>query len=271
MTSKTKKKPRIQIRSANANDIDGMLSVEFERYEKLYEEQPEKKSVIRSIFEKRFEIASGWMWVAIVNDRFAGFISGQPTNMRPEDFTSWEEVTDNGTLQRTYNEDGRNVYVVNLDVSRFATKLDVQYMLMAALGAKLIKTGKDMAIFESRMPGFRQWVFEENAELGEKKWHKLSNATQLELATEYAAMRIERNGKLVRKDRLLRFYDEAGFSFIKVLPNAFQDGESLNFGMLCSAKNPLSKKYRWPPMNAIVGFALAKVGKNEKLLSKFVG
>lgn len=265
------KKPKIIIRPAKKTDIEGMLQVEFERYSQLYEEQPQKKNEIRRTFERRFAVASDWMWVAEVDHTVAGFISGQPTHMMPLDFTSWEEVTDNGTLEKTYQEDGRNVYVVNLDVSRFATKLDVQYMLMATLGSKLIKTGKDLAIFESRMPGFREWVYHESDSLNQSKWNKKTAKQKLEVATKYSEMRVERRGKTVRKDRLLRFYEEAGFNFVKVMPNAFADGESLDFGMLCTAKNPLAPKFRNGFSNKMVGSLLAKIGKNEKLLSKFVG
>ncbi len=269
--SKNMTKNKIIIRSIQKEDIDGMLKVEFARYTQLYEEQPHKKIKIRKIFEKRFGIAAKWMWVAELNGEIAGFISGQPTDMRPQDFTTWEEVTDNGTLQSTYKESGINVYIVNLDVTREAAKLDIQYMLMASLGAQLIKTNKNLAIFESRMPGFREWVFNESESLDEKKWNSLSDSKKLDIAAEYSSMRVEKNGKSVRKDRLLKFYEEAGFNFVKIVPNAFQDGESLNFGMLCTAKNPIVKKMRYKIVNFTVGTLLEKIGKNEKLLSKFVG
>ncbi len=265
-----KHKPKITIQKAKIKDINGMLEVEFERYAQLYKEQPEKKLIQRHTFERRLAIAKKWMWVARMDGRIVGFISGQPTDMKPKDFTSWEEVTDNGTLERTYKSGGKNVYVVNLDVSRSATKYDVQYMLMAALGGKLLKMGKDIAIFESRMPGFRTWIYEES-NIGEKLWSKLTDKQKLDEAESYAAMKIDRKGKLVRKDRLLRFYEEAGMHFVKVLPNAFKDGESLDFGMLCTAKNPIPPKFRNSVTNNLIGTLLSRIGKNEKLLSRFVG
>ncbi len=264
------KKKKIKVRHPREADIPYLLKVEFERYDLMYELHPEKKQEVEQVFRKRISIAKNWMWVLIVDGEPSGFITGQPTNKSPKDFESWEKSTDNGTLETTFEPKGRNVYVVNLDVSRSATPIGGQYMLMAALGGEIIKTSKDTIMFESRMPSFREWVINE-LDGGLDKWGSLPNDKKQDVAEEYAGSMTERKGKMVRFDRLLRFYEGSGFNLVKVIPNAFSDEESLDFGMLCTGKNPIPRWLRLMPINWLVGSLLEKVGRSPDLLSKFVG
>ncbi len=260
----------IDVRHVVSGDIPGMLEIEKSRYSELYRDNEASLKGVEDRFRRRIEVAKEWMWVAVIDKQVTGFITGQPTDSEPSDFVSWEKSTDNGTLEKTFNVHGKNVYVVNLDVSRDAAKQNVQYMLMAQLGAKSIRHGKDKVVFESRMPGFREYMLEEQS-VSLTEWNDLSPSERMDKALAYSKTTTIRNGKKVLRDRLLRFYDSGGFKLEKVFANAFKDPESLDFGMLCTGGNPIPKKLRLPPLNYLVSKLFEKVGKNPDLLSRLVG
>lgn len=257
------------VRHPNNSDIPALLEIEFDRYSILYSELPEKRKEVKERFEKRLAIARDWMWVLEQDGEVVGFITGQPTDAEPGDFESWEASTNNGTLEGKYFPKGKNVYVVNLDVKRQATKQNGQYLLMAYLGAEAIKQGKEKVVFESRMPGFREWITEsENISIA--KWNKMSAKEQLRKAEVYASLTTIIDGKEVLHDRLLRFYEGGGFTFVKVYPNAFEDVESLSFGVLCVGFNPIPSFVRRKPINYLVAWLFKVFGKNQKMLERFV-
>lgn len=258
------------IRHPVEGDIKKLLEIEFDRYQTLYREHPGKLRQVENRFKKRLSIARKWMWVLEQEGDVLGFITGLPTNDDAEDFKSWELSTNYGTLEGKYNPDGRNVYVVNLDVKREATRKNGQYLLMSALGSKAITQGKNKVIFESRMPGFRDWM-KENEKAKFKAWNKLSKSEQQTHAEKYASLTTMVSGQEVLYDRLLRFYENSGFTFIKVYPNAFEDNESLNFGVLCVGHNPVPKSLRVVPINQIAGWLFKTIGRNQKLFEKLVG
>lgn len=258
------------VRHPLETDVPDLLEIEFDRYATLYKETPKKREEIEARFRKRIDIAHEWMWVIEEDGKVLGFITGQPTNEEPKDFVSWEDSTNNGTLEGKFFPSGRNVYVVNLDVKRQATIQNGQYILMAYLGSKVIKEGKARVIFESRMPEFRDWILKEK-KMDLSKWDALHPKTKQKIAEQYASLTTIKSGREVLYDRLLRFYDEGGFTFVKVIPNAFEDVESLNYGVLCVGNNPVPQALRFPFVNHLVSLCLRLFGKNQKLIEKFVG
>jgi hypothetical protein len=261
------KKLKPTCRHIQEDDVPAIVHVELERYAELYSENPKSKESIAELFRQRMMKAGSWMWVSEIKGEVVGFLSAMPTNKHPDHFVSWEETTDFGTLEGSYDESGRNVYVVNLDVLRTATKLNGQYVLMAELAAKVISKNKDLVYFESRLPMFRDWV-DEKITLHE--WHKLSAKKQHDLAIEYSKLKVEKNGKKVHYDRLLRFYAESGFVIDRIVPNAFRDSESLHFGAVCLAKNPLPAFARIWPLRMLIGWILGGLGHHPELLEKFI-
>jgi hypothetical protein len=256
------------IRPVNIDDVEGLLEIELERYPEFYKN---KKSIeeVRGRFIQRINNANGWIWLAEREDEPIGWLTSQPTNEEPENFVSWEKSTDNGTLNTTYVEGGKNAYVVNLDVKYSGTKSGAQYLLMSAMGSKAISEGISKVIFQSRMPEFSTYIFNEK-KYTKSMWAKLSDVERLEEAIKYSKLRIEKNGKLAPKDKLLRFYENSGFKFIKVVPNSFEDPESLNFGMLCVGRNPVPKYFRFYPVNKLVGFIFGFFARYPSLIDKFI-
>ena len=260
----------IKVRHTRHSDIPFLVDVEFDRYAVMYKDSPRPRRDLEALFSKRLDIAGDWMWSVCLDGKPVGFLSAMPTNSSPDDFVSWEDCTNNGTLVGKYDPAGRNVYVVNLDVLRTATKINGQYMLMAQLGAKLIKTGKQFVYFESRMPMFSDWVGN-SKNVGIERWDTMSKAEKLELATMYSELKIMRGNKSYYYDRLLEFYGGSGFVFDKVIPGAFKDKESLDFGVVCRADNPLPKLLRWWPIEPIVAFMVSMLGSTPAILQKFIG
>lgn len=251
----------MKTRKTKITDIDGIAQVEFDRYQIRYSEHPEEKPRFKSMLKQRLEIAQDWMWVLVDKDEIAGAISAQTTNKSLDDFESWEKSTDNGTLRSTFDKTGQNVYVVNLDVSRQATKHNGQYMLMLRFASQVVARGKKLVFFESRMPDFREYVA---SKYGLEKWDHLAKTEQHQIAEDYTHLKKQDSNKL--HDRLLNFYAESGFKFYKVIDNAFVDGESLNFGVVCYTKNPFPKLLRIWPFNRFFGFLVRVLGKNPRIL-----
>ncbi len=259
---------KITARHTIEADIADLVDVELERYEQLYKEHPKSRSEIEKLFGDRLKIAGGWMWTVLMDGLPVGFLSAMPTGKSPDSFKSWEDTTNNGTLKGAFAAAGQNVYVVNLDVARRATKQNAQYLLMAQLAAKVINTNKNLVYFESRMPMFREWVVKNGMSLA--KWRSVSPEKQQAQAEKYAHLKVEKNGRRAAYDRLLRFYENSGFNIGRVVPNAFKDGESLDFGVVCEAKNPLPRILRLPVLRHIIGFVLSRLGNRPDLLEKFI-
>lgn len=259
----------MKVQNTTTQDLDGIEAVEYNRYAVLYAEKPEKKRRFRKTLEKRLLVANKWMWVVKNDEKVLGSLSAQPTSKNPQEFKSWEESTNNGTLEGTYDENGQNVYVVNLDVLQEGTKKGAQYMLMAYLAAKVLEDNKRIVFFESRMPGFREYIVKDK-KISIGKWESLNKDAQDELATEYSKQKITVNGKLVPRDKLLKFYQGAGFKRDNVVANAFDDPESLNYGLVFYANNDLPRIVRMPLIRNIVASIIRLSAKNPKILDLII-
>jgi hypothetical protein len=242
------------------------LRIELDRYHAHYQELPRDHGDIMLMFEKRLAVAGDWMLLAQYRGEVVGFISAQPTNQEPGEFTSWEQSTDHGTLGSTYEPEGRNVYVVNLDVLRQGTAVGAQYKLMTALGVKVLQKGKQQVIFSSRLPGFRDWLNKHKPD-----WQSLPASKLDRLAQDYSRLRTLKNGRSELQDRLLRFYDQAGFKQVKVVPGGFKDPASLDYAVLCTGSNPLPEWLRLAPVNWIASQVFRAISTRPNLMRWFVG
>lgn len=258
----------MKVVKTKTEDINGIYAVEVERYAELYKEFPDKKAKFTRTLGKRIDIASKWMWVLKDKDKVLGSISAQPTDKTMDDFVSWEESTNNGTLEGTYVENGKNLYVVNLDVLREATKKGGQYMLMSYMAAQFLENNMQYVFFESRIPGFRQWTLDNN--ISAEEWSNLSDNRKTEIAKEYAYATTYKNNKKIYLDRLINFYIKSGFNMYKLVENAFEDPESHNFGVIFYKKNPLPSVLRVKPLRHLVAILVRLTSKNSKILELIV-
>ena len=94
-----------------------------------------------------------WFWVAVAGDEIVGYIVLQPTWIAPEHGATWSTATDHGTLYRTFDPDGDNLYVVAMGVRADASRETWAMLFWAAFRAWR-ESGKRCFMACTRMPGF---------------------------------------------------------------------------------------------------------------------
>jgi hypothetical protein len=272
--------PRFGLRDARPEDIPDMVDVDMRSFSRVYEDYRRDPDAHRAdLIEKyrqRYEKLGG-SWMPVVTkrneqgeDKVVGLIVGCPTNKGPEDFVSWEKTTGDGTLEGLYDADGRNIYVVTLSVDPSIRGERAQDQLYTRLMGRFIREKMDTAFFESRMPGLYVWVRRECRVTG-RDFDALTDADKMEYALRYAALTKEVNGKKVPHDSLLRLYSaDFGCNLERVVPNAYSDKPSMDFGALYTFKNPVPRKLRRTPIGTVVGKALEITARSTKTTRKMM-
>ena len=252
-------------RGATAEDIEKLVDVDMHAFNSVYRNYDMSREELRKDliekFKGRFEmVGSDWMRVVERDGIIAGFMTCCPTNKTPEEFQSWEETTDNGTLKTTYDPNGKNIYVVSLSMLPGVGE-GARNMLFANQIGQLIEGGYERAFFESRLPGLATWAKKECQDRG-IEFETLDKDEQQQLAEQYFSCTKTKNGKEVPLDRLIRIYTGAGCKFTRVVADAYDDAPSMNFGAVGVFENPL------PSFAQKSKLAGKVVGKTVQLLSK---
>src|SRR5262245_36751293 len=95
----------MEIRTALLDDLPCLVEIEHHSYGPMGASQ--------ETLRRRIEILNreppGWFWVAARHGKVVASIILQPTFLTPDECTSWELATDNGTLERTFSPEGMNV------------------------------------------------------------------------------------------------------------------------------------------------------------------
>lgn len=199
-------------RGASITDLEGMIKVELEAW-------PEEQAFTREHFESHLEVFPEGIFIAEVDGAVAGvgiseiiqYDAGHPV-------TTWYAVTDNGYLRRSHNPCGNVLYGVSLSASpRFST---------ARVGEKMLDLAKSFVVerhlgrfvIGSRIP----------------RYHKWSDRMSVE---EYVFSKRGKKGEHFL-DPEIEFYSRCGFRIVRVLPDYFEDPDSLNFGVLMTWDNP---------------------------------
>ncbi len=264
-------KQELKVRQATEQDIERLAEIDLARFKKAYGENPPSKDEVEAMFAKRLQNANGWMFVAEVGGQIEGFVTGFRTGKPHEEFVSWEDSTADGTLDGKVDSDGRYAYVVNMTINPSAMKLGGETALIANLMANAIRDGVEYGYFVSRMPFFNRWIQNKIKNGAITEVDLEDNEHLQKLAEAYVAeMRVDKNGKQVRRDHELRMYEEAGFRLGRVVSGGFQDKASMNFGVICIAdippKNPILRRIK--PLRLGLSSALRLMSKRPKLLEK---
>lgn len=233
---------RARIRRASFNDLDNLVEVDIKSFDSVYreyevDEETWKDDLMRK-FAGRLHKVKPWVDIFERDGEIAGFMTSCPTNKRPEDFVSWEDTTDDGTLETTYDPNGERIYVVSLSMLPSGSEVKGQNMLFAHQIGRFIRKGYKEAFFESRMPGLLSWA-KKYCKDNEVDFNNLTNEQTDVLAQQYFGLKKEIDGKEVPYDRLLRIFASVGCRFVKVAPNAYNDRASMNYGVVCVYDNPL--------------------------------
>lgn len=271
--------PKFAVRNATIEDIPGIVDADMKAFESVYSGYDMDPDTLRADLLEKFygrleKVGGEWMPVLERDGEIVGSITGCPTSMRPEDFESWEKTTDQGTLESTYDPDGRYLYIVSLSVSKPGS--GAGDMLIANQMGKMLKHNMELAFFESRVPGFKTWATKRATNEGLDR-ESLTEEKLDEYADQYFTTKIERKGKQIPLDPLLRLYDRFGCKLLKIVPNAYQDDPSLNYGVVCTfdgeqlfdgsslpVRLPENRATRW-----VFGKLIEHVSKSPKLTEKF--
>lgn len=243
------------IRSASPNDVEALVDIDMDAFDSVYREgdrpRDELKADLMTQFAGRIAMLDPkWTQIASKNGVPTSFIMACPTDKPPETFSSWEQTTNNGTLLGTHNPDGRFLYVVSLSSRRGGGD-----QLMDRLIGYILKDSMT-AYFESRLPGLRTWAIRKARD---QKIDFNDLRVQEDLAKEYFSSRGE-DGKHL--DPLLKMYAKFGCDIPKLIPNAYQDPKSLNFGALCIFRGDLPYGlHRNALTRKAAGFALIAANK----------
>ena len=265
---------KITTRSAQMDDIEEMVNIDLRAFSSVYSNygktEDELRAELKDKFTNRMELVGGqFIKVAERDGEMVGFIACCPTSEHPENFRSWEDSTDNGTLNGTYDPSGKNLYIVSLSmISKGSAEL-AQNMLFGSILSELVKGDFDLAYFESRVPGLRRWMRGQSRTLG-MKIDELTQEQKDVFARQYFELKKEKNGKLVPKDKLLEIYDSAGCRFVDIYRDAYQDELSMNYGVLAIFDNPMPERARKLPVaRKLASLAIKQAAKSNYLMGKY--
>jgi hypothetical protein len=265
---------KITTRSAEMADVEEMVNIDLKAFSSVYsnygKDEDELRAELREKFTHRMELVGGqFIKVAERDGEMVGFIACCPTSENPENFRSWEESTNNGTLNGTYDPNGKNLYIVSLSMIAKGSAELAQNMLFGNILSELIKGDFDLAYFESRVPGLRRWMRNQSKILG-LEFSSLSDSQKDEFARQYFMLKKEKDGKLVPKDKLLEIYDSAGCRFVDIYRDAYQDELSMNYGVLAIFDNPMPERARKiPVVRKLASIAIAGAAKSNYLMGKY--
>jgi len=258
-------------RGATFDDIERLVDVDMQAFEGVYKDYGDREALRAELIEKfthRLElVGSDWLRVFEKDGEIAGFMNCCPTSKTPEEFESWEKTTDNGTLETTYDPDGKNIYIVSLSMLPGVGE-GARNMLFADQIGRMIEGGFERAFFESRLPGLAAWTQRQCKETGQV-FEDLTTEEKASYAEQYFKATKEVKGKQVPLDRLIRIYSQAGCNFTRVVPDAYEDVPSMNFGAVGIYENPVPKSLRnnWLVRKGL-GKTVQALARSHKLMSK---
>jgi hypothetical protein len=143
----------VEVRPATLDDLDGIMAVEIETFGPVGEGAAASRETMAHRIELLNRETPEWFFVACHGNRVVGDAIFQPTDLQPEDCTSWEAATSGGTLNGTFSRHGDNLYGVSLAARRDAPP-GTPELLMKQGFLTWYSTNKRFLLFCSRMPGF---------------------------------------------------------------------------------------------------------------------
>ncbi len=201
----------VKVRQAQFEDVEGILNIEEEVW-------PEGLRATREQFISRIETFPEGNFVAQTNGAIVGVVATEIVSYDLENPTlSWNEITDNGFIKKTYNPNGDILYGVDLSVSPFGR--NASKLLMEQIGKLVIRHNLRYGLLGARIP----------------RYHKFADKMTVE---DYVNTR--RNSRPL--DPELIFYTRLDLKIVAVIPNYIEDPESCNCGVLMAWKNPFYGK-----------------------------
>jgi ribosomal protein S18 acetylase RimI-like enzyme len=212
---------KVKIRQAKIEDIPRILFVEKEAW-------GQGKSASEEMFESRIRTFPEGTLLAEVNSKILGVVVTEIVDYDlQKDAYTWREVTDNGFIKNSHKPTGNTIYGVDLSVIPSFQRLGVGRKLLESIGKLAVRYNIKQGMLGGRIPGY----------------HKYSGEMSVE---EYVFATIKKENSAKPLDPEISFYRKAGLEIVKIIPDYFEDPESLNYGILLLWRNPFYNKwYRW--------------------------
>lgn len=204
----------LNIPPANKDDfLEQVMEVERSAW-------PPELQASKSKFESRFNVFPQGFFVVRLDGKIKGVTTSQITYYDQHSNYTWDEVTDNGTIEKTHDQYGNALYVVSVGVSSDAQG-------KKGVGSKLVQTQIELAksrylkylFLGARIPGYDAYC-KQNGDVSVEDYLKIKN---------------EKGDTL---DPEIRFYERQGLHFAKVIPNFEPDTQSRDFGVVMLWENP---------------------------------
>ncbi|HET7302746.1 MAG TPA: hypothetical protein VFI74_05450 [Candidatus Saccharimonadales bacterium] len=262
-------------RAATLDDVDRIADHDLRMFGGAYGENlPTKEESATMMRQRLGNIAMGGGWALVQEfatkegeepSPIVGFMTAFRTNKSPEEFTTWEESTNDGTLNGCVDPKGENVYICNLGGDPGSCREQMEGRMF---GNIIASDAKGVIYFESRIPGFQPWLRRRLEKSGDGV--NISDLSEEQL-TAYAqdyrdATRHDKKGRPVPYDPLLKMYVKAGARLGNALPNLFQDEQSLNYGVVCDMDIIAVNKPRF--VRKAIGNALRFASRSKRLMKK---
>ncbi len=216
---------KIKIRKAKLKDLPEIIRVEKEAW-------PEGTEATEKMFRSRIETYPEGVYVAVYQGKIIGVVAFELIYYDLNNpITSWKEATDNGMIKNSHKKDGDTIFGVDLTASPNAPR-GTGTRLLVEVGRQAISKNLKRGILGGRLPKYKDYADKMTPE-------------------EYLKAKNE-NGEPL--DPEVRFYKRAGLKIEKILPNYFEDPDSLNYGVLLIWDNPFyAKRKIMKPFKILLG------------------
>ncbi len=211
---------KIEVRNVKPEELDEVVRVEEEAW-------PPELRAPREKFESRMGVHLDGFYEVYVDERLVGTSTSICVNYKPGDIFDWGEITDNG-YGRNHSVNGNALYVVSVGTSQAEYMRPIREQLRMnggkSLGTLLVekqqelakRLGKEYLVLTARIPGYRKY-FEQN---------------QSATVEEYLKLTIQKDGRSEPYDPETRFYTRCGLQVASIIPNAEEDVDSMNYGII---------------------------------------
>jgi ribosomal protein S18 acetylase RimI-like enzyme len=208
---------KIKIREAKIEDIPQILDVEIATWGK-------ERAATFEMLESRIKTFPEGTLIAVVDEKIVGVVVVEIINSNLiNNFSTWYEITDNGFIAKTHNPRGDTLYGVTLSVHPLYQNKGIGKELMIAVGKLAIKHNLKGGLLGARIPHYHKYA----DRIKVQDYVKISQKDQCNIPP----------------DPELVFYQKLGLKIVKIIPNYFDDPESLNYGVLVFWKNPFYNKW----------------------------
>lgn len=220
---------KIRIRQARADDIEAMLLVE----KKVW---PESLRACQEMYQSRLSTFPQGTLIAESEGNIEGVVVVQILNFNSTpDISSWNQATDYGYIKNSHNPAGNSLYGVNLSVCQ-GSQNRVAMTLLEAVDKLAIRLDLKQIALGGRIPRFARYL----KQYCQKNGISVISDEERDKVAEHYMRATNRRGNPL--DPEINFYQKAGTKIIKLLPNYFDDPESLDYGVLLVWLNPFYGK-----------------------------